>query len=77
MFEETANNEDGHAVISKTWMPQVNIEHLSLTPKENKEHVISNKYSDVQENMTVKDFKDKISVSLAGKAAQMKQFVDI
>lgn len=77
MFEETAVYEAGRAVISKTLMPHVSIEHVSLTPKENNEHFISHNYSDVQENMTVKDFKDKICVSLAGRTAQIKQFGDI
>jgi len=77
MFEETAVYEAGRAVISKVLMPHINIEHVSLTPKDNNEHFISHNYSDVQENMTVKDFKDKISVSLAGRAAQIKQFGEI
>ncbi len=77
MFEETAIYEAGRAVISRRLMPHVNIEHVSLTPKDNNEHFISNNYSDVQENMTVKDFKDRISVSLAGRAAQIKHFGEI
>lgn len=77
MFEETAIYEAGRAVISKVLMPHINIEHVSLTPKDNNEHFISHNYSDVQENMTVKDFKDKIAVSLAGRAAQIKQFGEI
>jgi ATP-dependent Zn protease len=77
MFEETAIYEAGRAVISKILMPHVSIEHVSLTPKDNNEHFISHNYSDVQENMTVKDFKNKISVSLAGRAAQIKQFGEI
>jgi len=77
MFEETSVYEAGRAVISKTLMPHVSIEHVSLTPKDNNEHFISHNYSDVQENMTVKDFKDKISVSLAGRAAQIKHFGEI
>ncbi|GIT99747.1 hypothetical protein TSL6_02540 [Sulfurovum sp. TSL6] len=77
MFEETAVYEAGRAVISKTLMPHVSIEHVSLTPKDNNEHFISRNYSDVQENMTVKDFKDKVCVSLAGRAAQIKQFGEI
>ncbi|WP_309497951.1 AAA family ATPase [Sulfurovum sp.] len=77
MFEETAVYEAGRAVISKTLMPHVNIEHVSLTPKDNNEHFISHNYSDVQENMTVKDFKNKISVSLAGRATQIKHFGEI
>jgi len=77
MFEETAVYEAGRAVISKILMPHVSIEHVSLTPRDNNEHFISHNYSDVQENMTVKDFKDKISVSLAGRTAQIKHFGEI
>jgi ATP-dependent Zn protease len=77
MFEETAIYEAGRTVISKTLMPHVSIEHVSLTPKDNNEHFISHNYSDVQENMTVKDFKDKICVSLAGRTAQIKCFGEI
>ncbi len=77
MFEETAIYEAARAVISKTLMPQINIEHVSLTPKDNHEHFISHNYSDIQENMTVKDFRDKICVSLAGRAAQIKNFGEI
>ena len=74
MFEETAIYEAGRAVISKVLMPHIHIEHVSLTPKDNNEHFISHNYNDVQENMTVKDFKDKICVHLAGRTAQIKQF---
>jgi len=77
MFEETAIYEAGRAVISKVLMPHVHIEHISLTPKDNNEHFISHNYSDVQENMTVKDFKDKICVSLSGRTAQIKKFGEI
>ena len=77
MFEETAIYEAGRAVISKVLMPHVHIEHISLTPRDNNEHFISHNYSDVQENMTVKDFKDKICVSLSGRTAQIKKFGEI
>ncbi|WP_373032289.1 AAA family ATPase [Sulfurovum sp.] len=77
MFEETAIYEAGRAVISKVLMPHVHIEHVSLTPKDNNEHFVSQNYNDVQDNMTVKDFKDKICVSLAGRTAQIKRFGDI
>lgn len=77
MFEETAFYEAGRAVVSKVLMPHVNIEHISLTPEANHEHFVSQDYSDVQENMTAKDFKDKICVALAGRTAQIKQFGEI
>ena len=77
MFEETAIYEAGRAVISKVLMPHLHIEHISLMPKDNNEHFVSHDYNDVQDNMTVKDFKDKICVSLAGRTAQIKSFGDI
>ncbi len=77
MFEETAIYEAGHAVISKILMPHIHIEHVSLTPKDNNEYFISRNYNDVQDNMTVKDFKDKICISLAGRTAQIKLFGEI
>lgn len=77
MFEETAVYEAGCAVISKVLMPHINIEHVSLTPKENLEHFISHDYKDVEDNMTIKDFKDRICVALAGRTSQIKRFGDI
>ncbi|MEA2072837.1 MAG: AAA family ATPase, partial [Campylobacterota bacterium] len=77
MFEETAIYEAGRAVTSKLLMPHVHIEHVSLTPKDNNERFVSQNYNDVQDNMTVKDFKDKICVSLAGRTAQIKLFGEI
>ena len=77
MFEETAIYEAGRAVISKTLMPHINIEHVSLTPKDNNEHFVSHNYSDVQDNMTIKDFKNRICVSLAGRTAQIKKFGEV
>ena len=74
MFEETSVYEAGRAVISKILMPHMSIEHVSLTPRDNNEHFIAHTYSDVQENMTIKDFQNKICVSLAGRTAQVKGF---
>ena len=77
MFAEIAMYEAGRAVVSKMLMPHVQIEHISITPRENHEHFISNNYNDVQDNMTIKDFKDKISVALAGRIAQIKEFGEL
>jgi len=77
MFSETAVYEAGRAVISKVLMPHIRIDHVSLTPKDNNEHFVSHNYSDVEDNMTVKDFKDRICVSLTGRTAQIKSFGDI
>jgi cell division protease FtsH len=77
LFEETAIYQAGRAVASKVLMPHVHIEHVSLTPNDNNQHFTSHNYSDIQDNMTVKDFKNRISVSLAGRTAQMKRFGDV
>jgi ATP-dependent Zn protease len=74
IFEETAIYEAGRAISSKVLMPHIHIEHISLTPRDNNEHFISQNYNDVQDNMTVQDFKNRILVSLAGRTAQMKHF---
>jgi ATP-dependent Zn protease len=74
MFEETAVYEAGRGLVSKLLMPHVHLEHISLTPRDNNERFVSHNYSDVEDNMTVKDFKDKICVSLAGRTAQIKAF---
>jgi len=77
MFKETAIYEAGRAVISKILMPHVPIEHVSLTPKDNNEHFTAHNYNDVQENMTVKDFRNKICIALSGRTAQIKRFGEI
>ena len=74
MFEETAIYQAGIAIISKILMPQVHIEHVSLTAKDEIVKFVSHDYNDVQENMTVKDFKNKICISLAGRTAQVKKY---
>ena len=77
MFEETAVYEAGRAVISKILLPHVHIEHISLTPRANNERFVSHTYKDIQNNMTVRDFKDRICVALAGRTAQIRKFGDV
>jgi cell division protease FtsH len=77
MFDETSVYEAGRTVISKILMPHIHIEHVSLTPKDNNEHFIAHNYDDIEDNMTIKDFKDRICVALAGRTAQIKKFGDI
>ena len=74
MFQETAIYQAGRTVISKILMPHIHIEYVSLTPTDNNAHFVSQNYNDIQDNMTVKDFKYKICVSLAGRTSQIKLF---
>ena len=77
LFEETAIYEAGRAVVSKLLLPTLPVEHISLTPRANNEHFISRNYREVQDNMTVRDFKDRICVALAGRTAQIKKYGDV
>lgn len=77
LFEETAIYEAGRATVSKILMPHIHIEHISLTPEANHEHFIAKDYSDVQDNMTIKDFKNRICLSIAGRSSQIKKFGEI
>ncbi len=74
LFEETAVYEAGRAVLSRTLLPNVRIEHISLTPKANNERFIAHDYKEIQDNMTARDFKDRICVSLAGRSALIRKF---
>jgi ATP-dependent Zn protease len=77
MYEEIALYEAAKSVISKVLMPHINIEYISLTPKDNKENFVAHNYDDIQDNMTIKDFKDRMCVALAGRTAQIKKFGEI
>jgi len=77
MFEEISVYEAARTVISNVLMPHITIEHVSLTPRDNHEHFVSNDYNDIEDNMTVEDFRNRISVSLAGRIAQIKKFGEV
>lgn len=74
MIEETAIHEAGHAIISKILMPHIKIEQITVTPRGKALGFVSYNYEDAQNNMTVKDFKDRICVSMAGRVSQIKKY---
>ncbi len=74
MFEKTAVNQAAHAVLSKVLMPHIAIEQITISPQENNMGFISNHHDNIQNIMTIKDFKDRICVSLAGRMAQIKKY---
>jgi len=77
MLEETAIHEAGHAILSKVLMPHIKIEQITVTPRGNALGFVSYNYEDAQSNMTIKDFKNRICVSLAGRISQIKKYGEI
>jgi ATP-dependent metalloprotease FtsH len=77
MLAETAIHEAGHAILSRVLMPHIKIEQITVTPRGNALGFVSYNYEDAQSNMTIKDFKNRICVSLAGREAQIKKYGNI
>ena len=77
MIEETAIHEAGHAILSKVLMPHIKIEQITVTPRGSALGFVSYNYEDSQSNMTAKDFKDRICVSMAGRVSQIKKYGNI
>lgn len=73
MLHETAIHEAGHAILSKVLMPHIKIEQITVAPRESSLGFVSYNNEDMR-NMTIKDFKDRICISLAGRASQVKKY---
>jgi cell division protease FtsH len=74
MFEETAINQAGHAVICNLLMPNIKINHLTVTQGRDNIGFVVNHFSDTQNTMTIEDFKNRICISLAGRITQVKKY---
>ncbi len=74
VFEKTAIREAAHTVVSKILMPHVEIKQIAVTPRMNNKGFVSNNHKDLKTNMTLEDIKNRICVSLAGRAAQIKKY---
>ena len=74
ILAETAYHEAGHAVISKSLMPHIAIEQITITPRERSLGFVSYNTEDNNANPSKKDLENRIAISFAGRLAQMKQF---
>jgi ATP-dependent Zn protease len=75
-LDETAYHEAGHAIISKILMPDIKIEQITVTPREDTLGFVSYDLSSASSSLSKKDIENKICVAYAGRVAQMKQFND-
>ncbi len=74
ILEETAYHEAGHAVISKILMPQIKIEQITITSREDTLGFVSFDSEQTISNPSKKDLENKICIAFAGRIAQIKQF---
>lgn len=74
IVEATAYHEAGHAVVSKLLMPEVKIEQITVTPRNDALGFVSYNLEDEFSNLTYGDIKNKICVAFAGRIAQMRRF---
>lgn len=73
-IDETAYHEAGHAIISKVLMPNVKIEQITITPRDNTLGFVSFDSENNYSNLSKSDLENKIAISFAGRIAQIKQF---
>jgi len=76
MLEETAIHESGHAILSKALMPNIQIEQITITPRENTLGFVSFNNEENIANLNVEDIKNKLIVLFGGRAAQIKKYGD-
>lgn len=74
VVESTAYHEAGHAVISKVLMPEVKIEQITVTPRNDALGFVSYNLEDEFGNLTYADIKNKICVAFAGRMAQLYKY---
>jgi cell division protease FtsH len=73
--EMTAYHEAGHAVVSMALNPDIRIEQVTITPRENASGFVSfDQEQDTHRRMTRREFMDDICVLLAGRLAEQKKF---
>lgn len=74
LVESTAYHEAGHAVISYILMPDVKIEQITVTPRNEALGFVSYNFEDTIANLTFEDIKNKVCVAFAGRISQIKKF---
>jgi len=72
--EATAYHEAGHAVLSAILTPNVKIEQITITPRDDAFGFVSYNNEENFANMTKQDIENKICVLLGGRVAQIRQF---
>lgn len=74
LMESTAIHEAGHAVISRKLMPNVKIEQITVTPRDDALGFVSYDRDTNYSSLTREDIKCKLCVAFAGREAQLKKY---
>ena len=77
VVSSTAIHESGHAVLSMVLMPEVKIEQITVTPRNDALGFVSYNNEDNINNLTKDDIKNKLCIAFAGREAQLKKYGDI
>jgi len=74
LIESTAYHEASHAVLSHVLMPEIKIEQITVTPRNEALGFVSYNVEDLSQNLTYKDIQNNVCVAFAGRVAQIKKF---
>ncbi len=75
-LKATAYHEAGHAVISKVLIPELKIEQIVVSPRNDALGFVAYNFEQDFSNFTYEDIKNRICVAYAGRLAQMEKFGD-
>lgn len=73
-LKEVAYHEAGHAVIAKLLIPNLEIEQITIIPRENSAGFVSFYMEEFSKNLSKKEIEAKIAIAFAGRVAQIKYF---
>jgi len=73
-LQATAYHEAGHAVISKMLTPEIRIEQIVITPRNDSLGFVSFNMEEEFGNLTFEGIKNRICMALAGRCAQIHKF---
>lgn len=75
-LKATAYHEAGHAVISKVLIPELKIEQIVVSPRNDALGFVAYNFEQDFSNFTYEDIKNRICVAYAGRLAQIEKFGD-
>jgi ATP-dependent metalloprotease FtsH len=76
-FEEVAYHEAGHAIVAKVLMPKLEIEQVTIIPREKAQGFVAFSMENKNSSLSKEEFRSRIAISLAGRVAQMHKFKEI
>ncbi len=73
-IQAVAYHEAGHAVISKVLLPDLKIEQIVVSPRNNALGFVAYNFEGEYSNLTYEEIKNRICIAYAGRIAQIEKF---